>query len=283
MLLAVAYVASGGALVVLQGGMIFLPVTPVPPLATALPGGEEAWVRTSDGIDLPLWYLPPCPGPAGPDGAGRTAPAVILFHGTGGNRAALTGLATSLHDAGLAVVLAEYRGYGGAGGRPTEDGLALDAEATWSWLAARPGIDPDRVAYLGDSLGTRVATRLATTHPPAALVLRSPYTSIPAVAATRVRIFPTDLLVHEQFRTIDRIGSVRAPLLVVTGSADQVVPPDQSRAVLEAAGGPATWRERPGVIHEDPSWAGAGEHADHVAEWLQPLLGLTACPGAPST
>lgn len=270
----IAYVGIGVALTLLQDRMIFLPTQDVPPIADVLLDAEEITVRTADGLDLAMWYLPP---PAGADAC--PAPAVVLFHGTGGNRAWLAMLGVQLRRAGMAVLLADYRGYGGNPGRPTDDGLALDAEAARSHLAGRPEIDTTRIAYHGDSLGTGVATRLAVDHPPAAMVLRSPYTSIADVAATRVPVYPTDFLVHEQFRTIDRIGAIEAPVLVAVADDDQLIPIEQSRAVFDAARGPKEWSVRAGASHEDPAWSSAPDWAGTVVAFLREPLALGRCPG----
>jgi fermentation-respiration switch protein FrsA (DUF1100 family) len=141
----------------------------LPAASSVLTGSQEIVVETEDGIHLGGWFLP-----AQGD---SPAPAVLVCNGNGGNRALRAPLATALSRAGLSVLLFDYRGYGGNPGRPSEDGLAADARAAQAWLAARPEVDPGRIAYYGESLGAAVALRLAVERPPAALILRSPFTS----------------------------------------------------------------------------------------------------------
>ncbi len=272
----VAYLAAGATLTLSQDRIIFLTGGPAPPVGAVLVGGEEVTVTTDDGLVLRVWEIPT--GPRSVPACRRAA--VALFHGAAGDRSNLAALATVLAGRGYVVLLTDYRGYGGNPGRPTDDGMAADARAAVAHLAARPDVDPARVAYVGESLGTGVATRLATERPPAALVLRSPFTSVADAAAVRVRIYPTGLLVHEQFRTIDRIGTVRGPLLVVAGDADDIVPVEQSRAVLAAAtsAGPTSLVLHHGVDHLDPQWSGPGPYADELVAFLDAHLGPT-CAG----
>jgi fermentation-respiration switch protein FrsA (DUF1100 family) len=112
---------------------------------------------------------------------------VLVFNGNGGNRAHRAPLAAALSRSGLAVLLFDYRGYGGNPGAPTEPGLLADARAARAYLASRPGVDPGRLVYLGESLGAAVAVALAVEVPPLALVLRSPFTSLATWAACTTR------------------------------------------------------------------------------------------------
>ncbi|HKH52058.1 MAG TPA: alpha/beta hydrolase, partial [Mycobacterium sp.] len=157
-----------------QRRMIYFPTPgPLPPAAAVLPNGRDVVLETDDGIRLGAWYFP----------ARTPGPAVLVCNGNGGNRWLRTELAAALSRAGVSALLFDYRGYGGNPGRPTEDGLAADARAAQAWLAAQPDVDPNRIAYFGESLGAAVAVGLAVQRPPAALLLRSPFTSLADVAA----------------------------------------------------------------------------------------------------
>ncbi len=271
---AAVWFVCGVYLFVRQDYYLYLPDAEVPRIADVLPGGQEILTGTRDGLNIPAWFV----APSGPTPCAK-APAVLLFHGAGGNRSSLSPLARQLAKHGYAVLLVEYRGFGGAPGTPTEDGIAQDAEAANEWLRRRPSIDGERVFYVGYSLGTAVATRLAQTSPPRALVLQAPFTSIPDAAAEQYTIYPTRYLVRSQFATIERIGEVAAPVLVVAGNRDQVVPIDQSRAVSAAARDPRSMMELAGADHFDTRFAGHDpSYVDQLVRFFESAGPAPSCP-----
>ena len=113
---------------------------------------------------------------------------LIVFNGNAGNRAYRADLARAFRGRGAAVLLFDYRGFGGNDGRPTESGLAADARAARAYLDTRNDVDHKRLVYFGESLGAAVALGLAVEHPPLALVLRSPFTSLADVGATALPV-----------------------------------------------------------------------------------------------
>jgi len=176
---------------------------------------------------------------------------VLVFNGNAGDRSMRAPLAAALNRMGYSVLLFDYRGYGGNSGRPTEDGLAADARAAEAWLAAQPGVE--RVAYFGESLGAAVAVGLAVQRPPAALVLRSPFTSLPDVGAVHYPWLPVRRLLLDRYPSIERIASVSAPLLVIAGDRDDIVPLSLSKRVYDAAAEPKRFVLVPGAGHNDPA------------------------------
>ena len=229
----------------LQRRLIYFPDPgPVPAAASVLPGGEDVAFRTEDGLRLAGWFVP---------AAGGDAPAatVLVLNGNGGNRYARAPLASALAGAGLSVLLFDYRGYGGNPGDPTETGLAADARAARGYLLSRPDVRPGRIVYFGESLGAAVAVGLAAEHPPAALVLRSPFTSLADVGQLHYPYLPVRALLRDRYDALSRIGGVRCPLLVVAGGADGIVPAAQSRRLHDAAAEPKRYVEIPGAGHND--------------------------------
>jgi uncharacterized protein len=214
----------------------------VPPAAGVLPGGEEVEFGTEDGLRLRGWFVP------GQDGDGG---AVLVCNGNGGNRAMRAPLAAALSRAGLSVLLFDYRGYGGNPGSPSEAGLAADARAAQEWLATRAGVDPRRIAFFGESLGAAVALGLARERSPAALVLRSPFTSLADVARVHYPWLPVRLLLAERYPSLDRVRDLDSPLLVVAGERDRIVPAAQSRRLYEAAPEPKRFVLVPRADHND--------------------------------
>ena len=233
---AVGLLLAVGALWLFQRRLIYLPAAAVgaPPA-----GWQEVAFATSDDVRLAGWFWPPESG----------APIVIVFNGNAGNRADRLGLGSKLAAEGLGVALFDYRGYGGNAGSPSEDGLAADATAAAAWVGE---YHPDHlVVYFGESLGVAVAIRLATERPPAALVLRSPFSSLAGVAAVHYPFLPVRLLLWDEYCSSDRIGHVTVPVTVIAGSADSIVPLEQSRAIHDAAPGPRSWLVIEGADHND--------------------------------
>jgi hypothetical protein len=227
-----------------QRRLIYFPLPgQVPAASSVLAGSQEVVLETEDGLRLGGWFLPAA-------GGGR-GPAVLVCDGNAGNRALRAPLAAALSRAGLSVLLFDYRGYAGNPGRPSEDGLAADARAAQAWLAARPEVDPGRIAYFGESLGAAVALRLALERPPAALVLRSPFTSLADVGRLHYPWLPVRLLLADRYPSAARVGRLTAPLLVVAGERDGVVPAALSRRLYDAAPAPKRFVLVAGADHND--------------------------------
>ncbi len=240
----VALVASGLLALVWsqQRRLIYFPSPgPVPAAATVLPNGQDVVLNTDDGIRLGAWYFPVSGG----------GPAVLVCNGNGGDRSGRVALAAALNRIGLSVLLFDYRGYGGNEGQPSEDGTAADARAAQSWLAAQPGVE--KIVYFGESLGAAVAVGLAVEKPPAALILRSPFTSLPDVGAMHYPWLPVRWLLKDRYPSIDRISSVHVPVMVIAGDRDDIVPESLSRRLYEAANEPKRYVLVPGAGHNDPA------------------------------
>jgi len=230
-----------------QRRLIYLPAMggALPTAAEAgLPSAVDVALRTDDGLTLGAWLVP------------ASAPArgwtVILFNGNAGHRGFRAPLASRLSEAGIAVLMCDYRGYGGNPGSPTEEGLARDASAALRWVTAHDGASPGRIAYFGESLGAAVALRLAIEHQPAALILRSPFSSMVDVARHYYPILPVRWLLRDRYPSLDRIGRLTCPILVIAGDRDSVIPVSQSRRLYEAAPAAARrWLLLPGADHND--------------------------------
>lgn len=236
-----------GVLLVLttvQRRLIYFPdPTPVPPAAEILGGARDVSLQTSDGLELGAWFVPADP-------AADLGMAVLLAPGNGGNRAGRAGLALELSRRGLAVLLLDYRGYGGNPGSPSEDGLARDAFAASEALEAL-GFPPDRTIYLGESLGTGVVTRLQLRRPAAGLVLRSPFTELADVAAHHYPWLPARILLRDRFEVTAALARIDAPVTVVYGDRDSVVPSELSARVAEEARNLHERLVLPGADHND--------------------------------
>ena len=217
-----------GVLWALQRQLIYFPdQTPVPPAADVIAGARDVTLQTADGLELGAWYFPST-GPV------DTGMAVLVAPGNGGNRAGRAGFAHELSRRGLAVLLMDYRGYGGNPGSPSQDGLAADADAAVEALT-RLGYPPERTIYFGESLGSGVVAALQARHPPAGVVLRSPFTELADVGTHHYPWLPVRALLRDRFPVAQHLASSRVPVTVIYGDHDSVVPARLSAAVADQA------------------------------------------------
>jgi fermentation-respiration switch protein FrsA (DUF1100 family) len=246
----VVVVLVTGLLWTFQRRLIYLPQgTPGPAPA----GSREVVLTTADGLRLGGWFFP------GDDGG----PAVLVANGNGGHRGLRAPLAEALQAAGLSVLLFDYRGYAGNPGTPSEEGLALDVRAARAFLLQEVG---DRLLYYGESLGAAVVTELATEHPPAGLVLRSPFTDLAAAGGVHYPFLPVRLLLRDRYPVAQQIARIHVPTTVVYGTADTIIPPEQSRAVAHAAGDLHRLVAVPGADHNDLALLDGPELIEAVVE-----------------
>ena len=260
--LVVIFVAILAVLWALQRKLIYFPSSYVPdPTSVGLSGAVAVTFSTSDGLTLNGWYI---------SGSTEARPRhiVLVFNGNAGNRAHRALFADALTRHGAAVLLFDYRGYGGNPGSPTEDGLRRDARAARSYLVSRPDIDPKRIVYFGESLGTGVAVELAAEYPPAGLILRSPFTSLTDVGQHHYTWLPVGRLLRDRFTTLDRIPLIHAPVLVIAGDRDSIVPLSQSRRVFDAAREPKSLLVIPGAGHNDEALFTGREMIEAIFRFL---------------
>ena len=241
----------------LQRRLIYLPSTAaVPSAGRVLPGARDVTLRTTDGLALGAWLVPPRHG--------DRKVTVLVANGNAGDRSLRAPLATALADQGFGVLLFDYRGYGGNPGHPSEQGLALDVRAAHRYLVEEARVPPHRLLYYGESLGAAVVAELATEHPPAGLVLRSPFVDLAAVGQVHYPFLPVRALLRDRFPTAAHVARVTAPVAVVYGGRDSTVPAEQSRAV--AAAGHARTVEVDDADHNDPVLLDGGELVRAVVE-----------------
>jgi fermentation-respiration switch protein FrsA (DUF1100 family) len=248
----------------MQRRLMYFPAGGVPtPGELGLTGVEPVTFETIDGLGLSGWFF----AASGPS----PRVTVVVFNGNAGNRAHRAPLAAALRRHGLQVLLVDYRGYGGNPGAPSKNGLAVDGRAARAYLAGRPDVDRSRIVYFGESLGTAVAVDLAVEHPPAALVLRSPFTSMRDLGQHHYPFLPVDLLLRDRFAAIDQIQRVRVPLLVIAGGHDRIVPIENTRRLYEAAVAPKTLFVLPDADHNDYELLAGDEMIQAIVRFLQPL------------
>lgn len=217
------------------------------PAEAGLPQAEEVTFAAADGETLVAWHVPPRDG----------KPVVIYFQGNGGGLDLRANRFRNLVADGTGLLALCYRGYGGSTGRPSEAGLILDAQAAYGFAAAR--YPPERLVLWGESLGTGVAVALAAERPVARVLLESPYTSAADIAAAVYPFAPVRLLMKDQFRSDARIGRVTAPVLVLHGALDRIIPIRFGERLFELIRSPKRFVRLPEAEHNDHEAFGALE------------------------
>jgi len=213
---------------VLHRYFIYMPDTKrTAPKDVGLAGVKEITFKGRGGVTLIAWYLL----------ARGRKPTLLYFTGNSGSAANRARKIETIAANGYGVFMLNYRRYGGSGGWPTEANNVADASAAFDYLRAL-GVPAREIVAYGESLGTAVATRLALQRPVRALVLEAPFTSVVDVGLQVWWFLPLRLIVTDQYRTIDRIGSVRVPLLIVHGARDSLIPVTQARQIYAAANQP---------------------------------------------
>src|SRR5947209_5451801 len=201
-------------------------------------GAEDVWLTAGDGVRLNAWWFPK-PG---------SRFTTLFLHGNAANVTHRVDHAQAIASAGSASLVLDYRGYGKSKGHPNEQGLHLDADAAYDWLIRR-GHLANRIILQGESLGTAVATELASRRPCAGMILESPLASLSKMAGIVVPVIGP--LVARGFDSEKLIRKVHVPLLVMHGDADEVVPFEQCQTVFSAANQPKDFWRIPGAHHND--------------------------------
>jgi fermentation-respiration switch protein FrsA (DUF1100 family) len=253
----VAGVAAAGYLVVVCGlylyqrQLLYHPDRARPLLgALARLGVREVAVPTADGLSLLAWYLPARGSPGG------ERPVIVYFHGNAGHIGYRADRVERFAREGYGMLMLEYRGFGGNPGEPSEAGLFEDAAAALRFVAAQ-GVGGHRIVLYGESLGTGVAVQAAITRKVGAVVLESPYTSIVAAARFHYPFIPASWLVSDRYDSLSRIGQIRAPILMLHGARDGIVPLSLGEALFAAAPEPKEQWIAQRAGHVDLGWFGA--------------------------
>jgi fermentation-respiration switch protein FrsA (DUF1100 family) len=229
----------------------------VPPASLGLYNVEERVLATPDGEHVIAWY-----GRAQP-----AQPTLLYFHGNGGNLALRAERVRKYLQRGRGMFMMSYRGYSGSTGGPSEAANVADARLAYDALVME-GVRPDDIILYGESLGSGVATRIAAEKQVGGLILDAPFTSAVDVGARHYPILPVRPLLHDRYDTIRWIGQVTAPLLVVHGGRDAVIPIAMGRQVFDAAKGPKEFAAFPEAGHEDHYLYGS---YDVIEDWIDQL------------
>ncbi len=181
-------------------------------------------IPTEDGYSLLAWWRPPR----------ADSPALVFFQGNAGHIGDRAGKVRDFLDAGLGVLLVSYRYNAGSGGKPSEEALLADGRAAMAFLKAE-GVTGRRIVVYGESLGTGIAVAMAAAHEVGAVVLEAPFSSMADLAQHHYWYAPTRWLIRDRFDSMARIGAIGAPLLVVHGALDTLIPLRFGQMLYDAA------------------------------------------------
>jgi fermentation-respiration switch protein FrsA (DUF1100 family) len=221
------YVGFAAMLYFAQRSLMYFPDrTHTTPAAAGLPEATEVPLTAADGVAIRIWHVPPQAG----------NPVILYFHGNGGALNYRVERFHRLTAAGIGLVALEYRGYGGLSGSPSEQGLIRDADAAYAFAAAH--YPAQQIVLWGESLGSGVAVALAAEKPVGRVILEAPFTSALAIAQSRYWYLPVRLLMKDQFHSDRRIKQVTAPLLILHGVHDRIVPYAMGERLFELANKP---------------------------------------------
>jgi uncharacterized protein len=249
--LVIVVIGYGGLLAlmyVFQRKLMYFPdAARTPPAQAGLPQAEEVRLTSSDGEKLIAWHVAPR----------AEKPVVIYFQGNGGALDLRVGRFHWLIEDGTGLLALSYRGYGGSSGSPSEAGLIRDAVAAYDFAAARYA--PARLVLWGESLGTAVSIALAAEHKVGGLILDAPFTSAADVGAAAYPFVPVRWLIRDSWRSDRRIARVHAPILVLHGARDRVVPVRFGERLFALASEPKRMLRFPQGNHVDLDDHGAME------------------------
>jgi fermentation-respiration switch protein FrsA (DUF1100 family) len=186
---------------------------------------DELNFKTKDGFNISGWYIP-----------AQNEKGVLLFcHGNAGNISHRLESINIFNSLNLSVLIFDYRGYGKSEGKPSENGTYLDAEAAWDYLVNVKGKSPKEIIIFGRSLGGAVAAEIALRKNPAALIIESCFTSVPELGKTFYPWLPVKLISKFKYSTIDKIGSINCPKLIIHSPEDEIISFRHGKALYENA------------------------------------------------
>jgi fermentation-respiration switch protein FrsA (DUF1100 family) len=194
---------------------------------------EDVVFKSADGLDLSGWYIP----------ADTPKFTVLFCHGNGGNIAHRLDSINIFHNLGLNCFIFDYRGYGRSQGKPSEEGTYTDAMAAYKWLNEEKKIPAENIIVFGRSLGGSIAAQLASKVEAGALIVESAFTSYVDIGKEYYSYMPVRWFARFGYRTIDYIGNVRCPVMLIYSGNDEIVPFKFGLELYEAANEPKEFIE----------------------------------------
>jgi len=220
------YIALVSCIFAFQRHLMYHPAKNIaPPEVYGLSGVEDVFLSSADGVRLQAWVRPSRKG----------MPTIVYFHGNAANLSDRAAKFGGFIDAGFGLVAVSYRGYGKSEGCPSEAGLYADARAAVAYAKKIMHVPQEKLIYFGESLGSGVAVQMAAEQTPALLALEAAYTSVETRSA---ELYPFVLgvrnLVLDKYDSLSKIKDVHAPLLMLHGQRDEIIPLSHARTLFAA-------------------------------------------------
>ncbi len=221
-------------------------------------GAREVWMNTKDDLRIHgLWWDKP---------AGE--PVILFLHGNAQEVYSWSLIYEEFSKLQYRLLLIDYRGYGKSQGKPFEEGLYLDGRAALEWLYEQ-GIKEHEIIVFGKSLGGAIACEISQQLKLKALILESTFTSLQNIASGLFPFLPADLNLKRNYSSIEKVGNLHCPVLVIHGEMDELIPLQDGIKLFEAVPEPKELYLVPGAGHNDVSLIGGDQYVQRIASFLR--------------
>lgn len=245
----------------LENRLIFHPRTEI--LRTPRDVGlayQDIYFTTADNVRLNGWFIP----------HPQASVTMIWFHGNAGNIADRVDNIKLLHDrTGINIFIFDYRGYGRSPGSSSETTTYLDGEAAMHFVRAQLQVESKNLVIFGRSLGAAVAAEMASRHDSRAVILESPFVSIKEMAKVVLPAVPIGRLLSAKFDVIEKVGKITAPMLVLHGDQDEIIPFEHGQNVFAAAHEPKQFYPIKGAGHNDTFIVGGNAYYERLRSFIE--------------
>ena len=209
---------------------------------------QKVKVKTNDGIELLGWYH---------EKDLKRFKTILFFHGNAGTLENRIHKLNHFQEMDVNFLIIAWRGFSGNQGKPSEKGLYEDGRSGINWLINK-GVKEENIVIYGESLGTGVATHLSQKKNFAGVILETPFTSMVDAAKTFYPYIPVNLLLKDKFDNKSKINNIKAPILIMHGEADQIVPFFMGKKIYEIA--------------NEPKYSYFTKHDNHMMEFDENLV-----------
>ena len=209
---------------------------------------EKVKITTNDNISLKGWFY---------NKNIKKFKTILFFHGNAGSLANRTYKLNHFKNLDANFLIIAWRGFSGNKGKPTEEGLYEDAKSAVNWLN-KIGVDNKNIILYGESLGTAVAVEIAQKSNYAAIILESPFTSMINMGKKYYPFFPVHFLLKDKFESYKKVKNISAPMLIIHGKVDKIVPHDMGKTMYE--------------LSNEPKYFYSQEYGDHMVDYDEKLL-----------